>query len=65
MGLSNAQVDASRRAFGANEFPSAPRPSLFALLFEAIKDPMVLILLVGVLRAGCPPASDGSELLHG
>jgi Ca2+-transporting ATPase len=44
-GLTHAQVEAMRSNFGTNEFPEAPLDSYLALLFEALTDGTLLILI--------------------
>jgi magnesium-transporting ATPase (P-type) len=44
-GFSHAQVESMRSRFGTNEFPEAPLDSYFALLFEALTDTTLLILI--------------------
>lgn len=44
-GLSTQQVEANRQKFGLNVFPEAPLDSYFVLLFEALSDGTLLILI--------------------
>lgn len=44
-GLSEVQVEALRRQFGANIFPESPKRSFLSLLFDSFADPTLLVLL--------------------
>eukprot|EP01040_Poterioochromonas_malhamensis_P017962 gene17962-20820_t len=44
-GLTHAQVESMRVKFGTNAYPEAPLDSYFALLFEALTDGTLLILI--------------------
>lgn len=44
-GLTTQQVEASRQKYGLNVFPEAPLESYFTLLFEALSDGTLLILI--------------------
>ena len=56
-----AGLEQRRQAFGANEFREVPTKSFFALLFENLKDPTLLLLMAAALvspasvaaRCGC------------
>lgn len=48
-GLSDAEVEKHRLAYGPNTFPEKPPPSFFMMMFEAAKDPMIIILLIVAL----------------
>lgn len=45
-GLSTEQVLAMRKKFGTNEFPASPMKGYFELLFEALNDTTLIILIV-------------------
>jgi P-type Ca2+ transporter type 2C len=46
LGLSEAEVEASRVEHGANSFTPLPQPTLMDLVKEALQDPMIRILIV-------------------
>ncbi len=58
-GLSDAEVEKHRQAYGPNTFPEKPPPSFFMMMFEAAKDPMIIILLI-VALVGVGHATGGS-----
>jgi len=44
-GLDEAQVNANRLEFGANELPQSKRRSVLTTIFEVVKEPMFLLLV--------------------
>lgn len=50
-GLTQAQVESNRTKFGNNAFSKTPPPTLLNELIEALKEPMVLLLLFAALLA--------------
>ena len=44
-GLTQAQVDSSREAYGRNQFPESPLDSYLTLWLRAMEDPVLLLLL--------------------
>lgn len=45
----DASIDEHRRVFGSNTFPPVPQKNLFALCWENIKDPIILLLIAAAL----------------
>ena len=45
VGLTDAEVEASRREHGSNHFSELPVPSIGELIVAAVKDPMLVILI--------------------
>src|SRR5688572_21768494 len=67
LGLTNDEVNESRRQHGGNHFSELPVPTLFELVKAAVADPMLIILIVCAVVALAVGAVSGeaSELIDG
>jgi hypothetical protein len=45
----DASIDEHRRVFGANTFPPVPQKNFFALCWENVQDPIILLLIAAAL----------------
>lgn len=48
-GLSRKEIASRRAKFGVNELTAKPKKGIFTRIFDAVKDPMLMILLFGFL----------------
>jgi magnesium-transporting ATPase (P-type) len=66
VGLSVAEVDARLRAHGSNELTARRPPSLVHMLWDAVTEPFVVLLLVaGLLAVAVGEVRDGLLVLVG
>lgn len=64
-GLTDAQVEESRRKHGTNILTPPPRPSVFALFLDKFKDPLIKILFVALLLSVGIAIYETAVLGHG
>lgn len=51
LGLSTHQIEINKEKYGQNSFSKTPPPSFFSELLEALKEPMILLLIFAALLA--------------
>ncbi|HCY35694.1 MAG TPA: magnesium-transporting ATPase, partial [Candidatus Margulisbacteria bacterium] len=60
MGLSTAEVEARILRYGKNVFTPKERESIFVKIFEALKEPLIVILLIsGLISLAMGHIADG------
>ena len=66
MGLSSTVVPERRQRHGTNQLEEVERPSIWAMIWEAVTEPFVVLLLVaGVLAVILGEVRDGALVLVG